>query len=153
MPRGFGLYTKQRGRSQSKVHLGAFVKHYLSDHIEASIPEIHSAYKEALKVAYPEQAKKHILHLPHYQSFYRFCNKLRRIGMIKEIKREKALVVGGVLNMTIDGHDPKTAVLTDAYKVVYVLTAAGMAAQDNNEWMKPDDYTVTGETDKDTSDT
>jgi len=117
--------------------LGGFIKDYLAANISAPLGEIHAAYKDALTAAYPEQARKHRLHKIHYTSFYSFCNKLRRAGLIEEIRQEPAVLSGGELSMAVKGHDQAAGGLTDGYRIVYRLTALGATESETGLWLKP----------------
>jgi len=117
-----------RGRAASTVRTGMFIRQYLLAHGEASIIEIHQAFKDAIKA---ENAnRKRPIRKPTYESFSKYFRNLRTLGLVEFIGREETTMKAGLLSI-------RGTAIVPSVKRFYRLTALGAVDPANDGWYDP----------------
>lgn len=136
MPKGQYSTTTPRGRAAFKVRTGQFIKRKLEELGEAGISELHRAYLIEIADKYKETHPK----AATYESFGKYFRLLRTLGLVEAVREEPIQLrvrASGKPLLSLRGTSIGTGKVVISKRVIYRLTAAGIAEPDNGAWANP----------------
>lgn len=128
-----------RGKAALAIRTGLFIREYLEDMGEATITEMHHAYKDAWRGENMRRPRDRRVKPATWRSFYVYFKQVVRLGLVRECGEREAEMKADprVFSFVQDGQ-----VRTGAISKVYCLTEHGRGEED--AWRRPSAYTRAG---------
>lgn len=134
---------KPRGRAASLIRPGRFIRAWLERVGEASISEMHQKLTSEIGKINALRPKAQRLRAPTYESFHKYFDRLRRLGLVEWV-RDKPMEAewgGQLLSIRVgprpDSEARPSAVIEGGTRRVYRLSAAGKAPELAVLWDDP----------------
>ena len=133
---------RPRGRAASPIRTGRFIRDKLEDVGEASIAELFSMLTSAIGRENALRPKEQHLRAPTYESFYKYFDRVRRLGLVEWVKDIPMVAPWGeqLVSIRIGGLEDttrKAAVVQGGTQRVYRLSELGKRPEMTVLWDDP----------------
>jgi hypothetical protein len=133
---------KPRGRAASPIRTGHFIRDKLEEVGEASIAELHSMLISQIGRENALRAKADRLRAPTYESFYKYFDRVRRLGLVEWVT-DKPMVAfwgGQMISIRVGALEDTTreaTVVQGGTQRVYRLSELGKRPEMTVLWDDP----------------